>query len=53
MIERHPPENRAVKQIYTADDVHAAITNGKLVNYYQSRVDTVTGHVIGVETLVR
>jgi EAL domain-containing protein (putative c-di-GMP-specific phosphodiesterase class I) len=42
----------AVKN-YTADKVHAAITNGQLVNHYQPKVSLTTGHVVGVETLVR
>lgn len=54
MNEKQAPlANREVQKIYTADDVHSAITDGKLVNYYQARVDTATGNVIGVETLVR
>jgi EAL domain-containing protein (putative c-di-GMP-specific phosphodiesterase class I)/ActR/RegA family two-component response regulator len=42
-----------VKKIYTAEEVGAAITNCELVNYYQPKVSLRTGHVEGVETLVR
>jgi EAL domain-containing protein (putative c-di-GMP-specific phosphodiesterase class I) len=44
---------RATNKIYGADEVHSAITNGKLLNYYQPKVDTVTRKVVGVEALVR
>lgn len=44
---------RAAMKIYSADEVRAAITNGELVNYYQPKVAGATGHVVGVETLVR
>jgi EAL domain-containing protein (putative c-di-GMP-specific phosphodiesterase class I) len=44
---------RTVKKIYGADELRAAITNGELVNYYQPKVLTATGRVVGVETLVR
>ncbi|ABM02339.1 regulatory protein for cyclic-di-GMP, EAL domain protein [Psychromonas ingrahamii 37] len=46
----NPP---AVKKIYGADDVRAAIVNHQLVNYYQPKVDVANGKVMGVETLVR
>ena len=46
-------EPRAAKKVYGADEVRAAIANGELVNYYQPKVDIATGHVVGVETLVR
>jgi EAL domain-containing protein (putative c-di-GMP-specific phosphodiesterase class I)/AmiR/NasT family two-component response regulator len=46
-------ELRADKKIYAADELRAAITNGELVNYYQPKVVTSTGRVMGVETLVR
>lgn len=50
-----PSQNkpRAVKKIYSADEVRAAIANGELVNYYQPKVEVATGRVVGVETLVR
>ena len=51
-----PPQQdkpRAAKKVYGADEVRAAIANGELVNYYQPKVDIATGHVVGVETLVR
>lgn len=44
---------RAAKKAYTAEEVRAAIANGELVNYYQPKVRTATGHVTGVEALVR
>jgi EAL domain-containing protein (putative c-di-GMP-specific phosphodiesterase class I) len=40
-------------KIYGADEVREAITSGKLVNYYQSKVDVTTRQVVGVETLAR
>lgn len=43
----------AKKKVYAADEVRAAIANGELVNYYQPKVVTATGRVMGVETLVR
>ena len=46
-------EPRARKKVYGADEVRAAIGNGELVNYYQPKVETSTGRVVGVETLVR
>ena len=48
---RHQP--RAKNKVYGADALRAAIANGELVNYYQPKVRTDTGHVVGVETLVR
>ena len=41
------------EKIYGAGEVHAAIRNGELVNYYQPKVEIATGQVVGVETLVR
>lgn len=51
-----PPVHASVgvaKQIYSADDLRAAIANGELINYYQPKVLVTTGEVVGVETLVR
>lgn len=48
---RHPP--RAKNKVYGADELRVAIANGELVNYYQPKVRTDNGHVVGVETLVR
>ena len=50
-----PSQNqpRAERKVYCADELRAAIANGELVNYYQPKVRTATGHVMGVETLVR
>ena len=45
--------SRAAKNAYGADEVRAAIVNGELVNYYQPKVDVVSGKVVGVESLVR
>ena len=44
---------RDSKKIYTADELRAAIANGELFNYYQPKVRTASGHVMGVEALVR
>ena len=41
------------KKVYGADELRAAIANGELVNYYQPKVLTSSGRVVGVETLVR
>jgi len=38
---------------YGATEVRAAILGGELVNYYQPKVDLVSGKVVGVESLVR
>jgi len=46
-------EPRAAKKVYAADELRAAIANGELINYYQPKVKTDTGRVVGVETLVR
>lgn len=46
-------EPRAAKKVYDADELRAAINNGELVNYYQPKVLTSTGRLVGVETLVR
>lgn len=46
-------ELKADKNVYGADEVRAAISGGELVNYYQPKVVTSTGRVMGVETLVR
>ncbi len=43
----------AAKKTYTAEKVDAAIANNELVNYYQPTVSLLTGHVVGVEALVR
>jgi EAL domain-containing protein (putative c-di-GMP-specific phosphodiesterase class I) len=42
-----------VAKSYGAAEVREAITIGKLVNYYQSKVDVTTREVVGVETLAR
>jgi EAL domain-containing protein (putative c-di-GMP-specific phosphodiesterase class I) len=50
-----PPQSKpqAARKVYGADEVHAAIANGELLNYYQPKVELATGRVVGVETLVR
>jgi len=48
-----PMDSRAAKAIYSADEVHTAIYNGELVNWYQPQVAVATGEVVGVEALVR
>lgn len=40
-------------KIYASEDVRAAIADGELVNYYQPKVEPVSGRVMGVETLLR
>jgi CheY-like chemotaxis protein len=46
-------ESRAAKKAYNTDEVRSAILGGELVNYYQPKVDVVSGKVVGVESLVR
>lgn len=41
------------RKVYGPEDVRRAIHNGELVNYYQPKVSSHTGEVVGVETLVR
>ncbi|MEJ1965893.1 MAG: EAL domain-containing response regulator [Gammaproteobacteria bacterium] len=41
------------RQAYCADEVHAAIVAGELVNHYQPKVDLATGEIVGMESLVR
>jgi EAL domain-containing protein (putative c-di-GMP-specific phosphodiesterase class I)/ActR/RegA family two-component response regulator len=57
LLEKWTPPSpggfRAAKKAYHADEVRAAIINGELVNYYQPKVDVVSGKVEGVESLVR
>ncbi|OIQ70035.1 phytochrome-like protein cph2 [mine drainage metagenome] len=43
----------AKRQVYEPGDLKRAITNAELVNYYQPKVEMVSGKVAGVETLVR
>jgi EAL domain-containing protein (putative c-di-GMP-specific phosphodiesterase class I) len=44
---------QAKEKVYGADALRAAIAHGELVNYYQPKVLTSSGRVLGVETLVR
>ncbi len=57
LIEKWVPaiqeKPRIEKKIYSVDALRAAISNGELVNYYQPKVATKSGQVVGVETLVR
>jgi CheY-like chemotaxis protein len=57
LLERWTPHSLgnsgAVKKVYGAAEVRAAIDNGELVNYYQPKVVVATGEVVGVEALVR
>lgn len=57
LIEKWTQSNQGDAQtperIYSKEDLHAAISNGELVNYYQPKVSPATGRVVGVETLVR
>ncbi len=46
-------ESAPAKKIYDAEAVRHAIHNDELVNYYQPKVSSHTGEVVGVETLVR
>lgn len=46
-------QRRAERKTYGEDELRAAIANGELVNYYQPKVRTDSGRVMGVETLVR
>lgn len=41
------------KKQYSAKQLREAIDNDELLNYYQPKVKTATGEVVGVETLVR
>jgi EAL domain-containing protein (putative c-di-GMP-specific phosphodiesterase class I)/DNA-binding NarL/FixJ family response regulator len=57
ILERHrslvPAGSGPAKKSYDADAVRAAIADGQLVNYYQPKVATLDGSVVGVEALVR
>jgi EAL domain-containing protein (putative c-di-GMP-specific phosphodiesterase class I) len=41
------------KTPYAAKEVRAAIDNGELLNYYQPKIDVVSGKISGVESLMR
>ena len=57
LIEKWRPAGedgrRAGRAVFNAEDVHAAIANGELINYYQPTVAVATGELVGVEALVR
>ncbi len=42
-----------IPKTYPKEAVRAAIANHELINYYQPKVSLHTGHVVGVESLVR
>jgi EAL domain-containing protein (putative c-di-GMP-specific phosphodiesterase class I)/FixJ family two-component response regulator len=44
---------RMAKKAYEANEVRSAILGGELINYYQPKVEVVSGKVVGVECLVR
>lgn len=44
---------RVAKASYSAEEVRRAISDGQLLNHYQPKVAVSTGHVVGVEALVR
>lgn len=46
-------ESRTAKKVYRTEELHAAIANGELVNYYQPQVAVASGAVVGVEILAR
>lgn len=48
-----PGKSDVAKKVYGVDEVRAAIARLELVNYYQPKVEVATGHVKGVEALVR
>ena len=57
VLSNHSPRegmmSHAARKIYASDELWRAITGGKLINYYQPKVDLASGMVSGVETLVR
>jgi EAL domain-containing protein (putative c-di-GMP-specific phosphodiesterase class I)/FixJ family two-component response regulator len=46
-------DKSAAVRTFTADEVRSAIDNKEMLNHYQPKVSLITGHVVGVETLVR
>jgi len=44
---------RAARKTYGASELRAAIDNHELVNFYQPKIDVITGEAVGVEALVR
>lgn len=56
VLKNHPSRPNAVPRAtktYEPEELWRAITGGKLVNYYQPKVDIASGAILGVETLVR
>lgn len=49
----YPAQVRKDRKSYDAAMLGQAILNNELVNYYQPKVDLISGKVFGVETLVR
>jgi EAL domain-containing protein (putative c-di-GMP-specific phosphodiesterase class I)/FixJ family two-component response regulator len=51
-----PPDSTiatAAEPAYTAAEIRAAIASGELVNFYQPKVNLMTGELVGAEVLVR
>lgn len=44
---------KTANKCYQVDELRTAMARGELVNYYQPKVAVLTGHVVGVESLVR
>lgn len=56
VLSAHPADpspSKSIGKVYPPDELWRAITGGKLVNYYQPKVDMASGACVGVETLVR
>jgi EAL domain-containing protein (putative c-di-GMP-specific phosphodiesterase class I)/ActR/RegA family two-component response regulator len=44
---------RGPGKVYTGEELRKAIRNGEIINYYQPKVSTRTGALVGVESLAR
>lgn len=55
VLESHPSRAtpRTERKTYEPEALRQAIHGGRLINYYQPKVDLVSGAITGVETLVR
>jgi EAL domain-containing protein (putative c-di-GMP-specific phosphodiesterase class I)/ActR/RegA family two-component response regulator len=50
----HPrPGPRASRKTYSAEELQSAISEARLINHYQPKIDLLTGVCCGVEALVR